>query len=360
MCSRRNGGTFDQSYDSVRLFQFGADGLEVVTRIHPRNSRVRVICGPWPGGHAMGAAAGRNTWTRFAISVSACLDGARRTSPIRKIWPFSISACRQAIRVPTRAIDGGMTRRSSQHVEHRLDRRIDRSHDAHDFFSHANATTTNSKSSQHPQSPLRFGMPETPRPSSATKRRHSAGPTGRYEFQHAKRYAVDLSGVTGRAPRVCMVPTAQGDNCGRAAQPLRRRPGPLGSPLPTLRCSRCRTSTTSKRYCSAYRRDRSAGTWAAPPTRSGRTFDLSPTDSPSSPSRTVCITTPNRSDGPFSSASSLTAPCPPVTPPTTAPVSFIVAPSSVEAVSECDGAAAYFVDSDWARAVERRLDTRRL
>jgi len=32
----------------------------------------------------------------------------------------------------------------------------------------------------------------------------------------------------------------------------------------------------------------------------------------------------------------------------------------VEAVSECDGAAAYLVDSDGARAVERRLDTRRL
>src|SRR6476659_6233287 len=32
----------------------------------------------------------------------------------------------------------------------------------------------------------------------------------------------------------------------------------------------------------------------------------------------------------------------------------------VEAVSEYDGAAAYFVDSDGARAVERRLDTRRL
>ena len=32
----------------------------------------------------------------------------------------------------------------------------------------------------------------------------------------------------------------------------------------------------------------------------------------------------------------------------------------VEAVSEYEGAAAYFVDSDGARAVERRLDTRRL
>ena len=33
-----------------------------------------------------------------------------------------------------------------------------------------------------------------------------------YEFSALTDYAVDLSGVTGRAPRVCMVPTAQGDN----------------------------------------------------------------------------------------------------------------------------------------------------
>ena len=34
----------------------------------------------------------------------------------------------------------------------------------------------------------------------------------RYEFSALTDYAVDLSGVTGRAPRVCLVATAQGDN----------------------------------------------------------------------------------------------------------------------------------------------------
>jgi peptidase E len=33
-----------------------------------------------------------------------------------------------------------------------------------------------------------------------------------YEFSALTDYAVDLSGVTGRAPRVCLVATAQGDN----------------------------------------------------------------------------------------------------------------------------------------------------
>jgi peptidase E len=33
-----------------------------------------------------------------------------------------------------------------------------------------------------------------------------------YEFSTLTDYAVDLSGVTGRAPRVCLVATAQGDN----------------------------------------------------------------------------------------------------------------------------------------------------
>ena len=74
-----------------------------------------------------------------------------------------------------------------------------------------------------------------------------------YEFSALTDYAVDLSGVTGRAPRVRMVPTAQGDNSAAlrnlddAACSIRTWSGFSGAASPD--CWRCGTCTVSMPRC---------------------------------------------------------------------------------------------------------------
>ena len=133
----------------------------------------------------------------------------------------------------------------------------------------------------------------------------------RWEFNPLTEYAIELSGVTGRPPRICGIGTAVGDDPVVGLGLLRglRRPWPDARRI--WRCSRCRTSTTSRhsarpgRHLGQRRQRRraardvasctawtercarpgrpascspesppvpSAGTSAAPPTRSGRTY----------------------------------------------------------------------------------------
>lgn len=180
-----------------------------------------------------------------------------------------------------------------------------------------------------------------------------------YEFSALTDYAVDLSGVTGRAPRVCMVPTAQGDNStalrnlydaaqvrGFTATHLALFPMPNVDDIEALLLgvsagSICwHVGGTTDSFGPDLRPVTNG--LALVPFSNGVHYDSEPQRRPFF-QRLIA-------DG-------------------TLPAGYATDDGAgvlyrgtefVEAVSECDGAAAYFVDSDGARAVERRLDTRRL
>jgi peptidase E len=137
-----------------------------------------------------------------------------------------------------------------------------------------------------------------------------------YEFSALTEYAIELSGVTGRAPRVCFLSTAQGDNSaairnlydaaqirGLAATHLALFPMPNVDDIEGLLLAQdviwvgggsvagllamWRLHGVDAAMGSAWRAgvvltgvsaDRSAGTSEVLPTRSARTFDPSPTD----------------------------------------------------------------------------------
>ena len=228
------------------------------------------------------------------------------------------------------------------------------------------STTANSKSHRdHPRSPLRLRHARRRPDHPGDQRRHSAGPTGAVRVQRAdglcgrplRSYRTGATGLHG-AHR-------PGRQLSRAAQPLRRRPGPrvrryppcavpdaerrrhrsatarpgcgLGArgqrrrsagDVAPARC-RCRDARGVAGRCRPDRRIGGSICWHVGGTTDSFGPDLrpSPTDSPWSFSNGVHYDSePQRR--PFFSASSPTAPCPPVTPPTTAPVSFTVAPNS--------------------------------
>ena len=93
---------------------------------------------------------------------SACPDGSRGTSPSGRSGRFRISGLPSSDSrtqpVPSIA---GMRRRVGQHVEHRLNRRLDRARCIMRFFSHANVDYRQLKSHRdHPAiAPTFSGMP---------------------------------------------------------------------------------------------------------------------------------------------------------------------------------------------------------
>ena len=205
------------------------------------------------------------------------------------------------------------------------------------------STTANSKSHRdHPRSPLRLRHARRRPDHPGDQRRHSAGPTGAVRVQRAdglcgrplRSYRTGATGLHG-AHR-------PGRRLSRAAQPLRRRVldqdvvwvlgGSVAGLLAMWHLHGVDAAVRAAWRAGVVLTGVSAGwiCWHVGGTTDSFGPDLRPVTNglalvPFS-NGVHYDSEPQRR--PFSSASSPRAPCPPVTPPTTAPVPFTVAPNS--------------------------------
>jgi hypothetical protein len=157
----------------------------------------------------------------------------------------------------------------------------------------------------------------------------------RFEFAPLTDYAIELAGVSGRAPKVCFLATAQGDSAAAVsslyeAATARGLHGSHLNSFPMANLAnvtelllaqdviwswvaasqgywRCGGYTSTTRpyvrpgsqvsYSPEFRRDRFAGMWAAPPTRSAPRYARSSTRLPLCPTPMPSTMTPKNNGG---------------------------------------------------------------